>query len=156
MKTNLALAILALGGMLATCKGVPEALATPSIDQREQVWQEQNITAYRIEVLIVRSVWHAQSHRITVRNGQVESATATCVPAPTEAGKCKVEDFNAADYTVAGLFREAHAQTQSEFAAWVTITYDPIYGFPQQISYNHPEMIDEDWSWRVTAFEVLK
>ncbi len=156
MKTHLPLALFALVGLLAACEVAPEASVTPSVEQREQVWLEQNITAYRIEVLVIRSVWHAQSHQITIQNGQVESATASCVPAPTEAGKCEVEDFDAEDYTVAGLFRKAHAQAQSQYAAWATITYDPTYGFPQQISYNHPEMIDEDWSWRVTAFEVLK
>jgi len=156
MKAQLALALFALVGLLAAWDGVPRASATPSVDQREQAWLEQSITAYRIEVLVVRSVWHAQTHQITIQNGQVENATAVCIPAPTEAGKCEVEDFNAEDYTVAGLFREAHAQTQSQYAAWTTITYDPRYGFPQQISYNHPEMYDEDWTWRVTAFEVLK
>jgi hypothetical protein len=156
MKAYVTLALLALMGWLAACAGAPQASATPSVEQRERAWLDQKITAYRIEVLVVRSVWHAQSHRITVQAGRVESATATCIPAPTEAGKCKVEDFDAEDYTVAGLFRQAYAQTQSEYAAWTTTTFDPSYGFPQQISYNHPEMIDEDWAWRVTAFEVLK
>jgi hypothetical protein len=156
MKTLLALALFALVGSLTACDGAPGATATPSVEQWEQVWQEQAITAYRIEVLVVRSVWHAQTHQLTIQKGQVESATATCIPAPTEAGNCEVEDFNVDDYTVTGLFREAQAQTQSEYAAWVTITYDPTYGYPQQISYNHPEMYDEDWSWRVMAFEILK
>jgi hypothetical protein len=122
----------------------------------ERTWREQNIAAYRIEVMVVRSVWHAQSHQITIRNNRVESATASCIPAPTEAGKCQVEAFNAEDYTVPGLFLEARAQTQSQYAAWTKITYDPTYGFPRQITYNHPEAVDEDWTWRVTAFEVLQ
>lgn len=148
-KEYLILALIMLAGMLAGC-------APSIIGQREQAWREHNITAYRIEVLVIRSIWHAQSYQITVRGGQVESSTAVCIPAPMEAGKCKVEEFNADDYTVAGLFRKAQAETQSEYAAWVTITYDPNYGFPQQIAYNNPKVIDGDWSWRVTAFEVLK
>ena len=155
MKAHLTLTLFALAGWLAACNMTSSASATLTLDQKEKAWLKQNITSYRIEVLVVRSVWHAQSHQITVKNGQVETATATCIPAPTEAGKCEVEDFDAEDYTIAGLFREAQSHTQSEYAAWVTITYDPGYGFPQEISYNHPEMIDEDWSWRVTGFEVL-
>lgn len=142
--------------MLAACEATPAAFATPTIAQREQAWLQQEISAYQIEVLVVRSVWHAQSHLLIIQNGQVESATATCIPAPTEAGQCRVEDFAAEDYTVEGLFRQAEVHTQGKYAAWVTVTYDPSYGFPQQISYNHPEIIDEDWSWRVTSFEVLK
>jgi hypothetical protein len=155
MKAHLILALLTLAGSLA-CTLASRVSATRSLDQREQAWLEREIDDYRIEVLVVRSVWHAQSHRLTVRNGQVQEATADCIPAPTEAGTCEVEEFDPEEYTVAGLFREAQAQVQSEFAQWVSIAYDPGYGFPQQISYNHPDIIDEDWSWRVTAFEVLK
>ena len=90
MKTHWTLALFALIELVAACEGAPRVSATPSIDQREQAWLEQNITAYRIEVLVVRSVWHAQSHRITIQNGQVESATAACIPAPTEAGRCEM------------------------------------------------------------------
>ena len=150
------LVLVAAVGILVACDGEPRPPATPSVDPMEEAWLDQNITAYRIEVLVIRSIWHAQSHELTVRDGQVESATATCFPAPIEAGKCRVEDFDADDYTVAGLFRKAHAQAQSEYAAWVTIKHDASYGFPQQISYNHPDIVDEDWSWQVTAFEVLK
>jgi hypothetical protein len=155
MKANVILALLTLTVSLA-CTLASRVAATRSLDQREQAWLEQNISNYRIEVLVVRSVWHAQSHRLTVRNGQVQEATADCIPAPTEAGTCEVEEFDPEEYTVAGLFRRAQAQMQSEYAQWVTIAYDPSYGFPQQISYNHPDIIDEDWSWRVTDFEALK
>ncbi len=156
IRALLAPLLFALAGLLAACDAASSASATPTLDQREQAWLEQKITSYRIEVLVVRSVWHAQSHQITVRDGQIETATATCIPAPAEAGQCDVEDFDADDYTVAGLFRQAQTQSQSEYAPWVVITYDSRYGFPGHISYNHPDLLDEDWSWRVTAFEALK
>ena len=145
-----------LAGLIAACNAVQTASPTTVVDQMEQTWREHNIASYRIEVLVIRSVWHAQSYQITIRNNRVENATASCVPAPTEGGKCQVEAFNAEDYTVPALFAEAHAQTQSQQAAWTKITYDQTYGFPEQISYDNPDMIDEDWMWRVTAFEVLK
>jgi hypothetical protein len=38
----------------------------------------------------------------------------------------------------------------------LTITYDPTYGFPQHIAYDNPELVDEDWAWRVTALDALE
>ncbi len=136
--------------LLAGCR------ATRVVDQMEQAWLDQKITSYRIEVLVIHSIWHAQSHQITVRGNQVESATAACIAAPMEFGECQVKAFNAEDYTVAGLFREARSAAESREATPVKVTYDATYHFPQGISYDDPNMVDEDWSWRVTAFEVLK
>jgi hypothetical protein len=150
MKARLALAACILAILLTGCR------ATQIVDPMEQAWLDQKIASYRIEVLVIRSIWHAQSYQITVRDNQIESATASCIPAPIEAGKCKVETFNAEDYTVAGLFRKAHSTSESRQATPAKITYDATYHFPQQMSYNDPNMVDEDWSWRVTAFEVLE
>src|SRR5262245_45225604 len=88
--------------LVAACQIGPSASSTPTVADREQIWLNQHITAYRIEVMVVRSIWHAQSHQLVVRDNQVESATATCIPAPFEAGECQVEDFTADDYTVPG------------------------------------------------------
>ncbi len=149
MKAQLALAACMLATLLTGCR-------TTQVDQMEQAWQDHKIASYRIEVLVVNGIWHAQSHQITVRDNQVESATADCITAPMEFEKCQVKAFNAEDYTVAGLFKEARAQAESREATPAKITYDATYHFPQQISYDDPNMVDEDWSWRVTAFEVLK
>jgi hypothetical protein len=153
MKVYSLLVLFALAGLLAAC-GTLQSV-TPPIDAMERTWQGHNIAAYRIEVLVVRSVWHAQSHQLTVRGNQVEHATASCIPAPTEGGACQVEAFDAENYTVPGLFREARARTQSQYAASTKITYDPTHGFPSQIAYDDPDALDEDWTWRVTRFEVL-
>jgi Family of unknown function (DUF6174) len=145
-----------LACLIAACNIVQSTHSTPSLTQPEQLWLEQNIVSYQIEILVVQSVWHAQTHQITVRNNLVENATASCIPAPTEGGKCQVTTFNADEYTVPGLFAKVRAQTQGQQAAWTTISYDPDYGFPTQISYNDLNVVDEDWTWRVTTFEVLK
>jgi hypothetical protein len=142
--------------LLAACSVSPTTTPASPLDQSEQAWSRQNIASYRIEVLVVQSVWHAQSHQITVRNNQVVDTTASCIPAPTEAGKCEVKAFNAEDYVVPGLFARARKHTEGEQAQWTKVTYDPTYGFPRQISFDDPGVVDEDWTWRVTAFEVLE
>jgi len=150
MKARLALVGCILTVLIAGCR------ATQTVRQMERAWLDQEISSYRIEVRVINSIWHAQSHQITVRGNQIESATASCTPAPIEAGKCQVKAFNAEDYTVAGLFKKALSQAKSRQATPTKITYDSTYHFPQQISYDDPNAVDEDWGWVVTAFKVLK
>jgi hypothetical protein len=152
------LRIVVLACIIAGCFAACGPVQTPAaiLDRQEQVWRDQQIAAYRIEVLEVRSIWHAQTHRITVRNNQVENASASCIPAPIEAGTCEVEAFIAADYTIPGVFARARTLLNGPNAEWAKITYDPTYGFPATISYNHPDIVDEDWGWRISSFEVIK
>ena len=126
------------------------------MDQAELKWQQQLVASYRIEVLEVRSIWHAQTNKITIRNNQVVEYTGDCVPAPAEGGKCSIEAFDPDTYTVPGLFGKARTHSTEEKAKWMKITFDSTYGYPSQISYDNPDILDEDWSVRVTAFEVLK
>ena len=148
--------ILPLAWITAACSASRTSSAIEQLDQAEQKWTAQGITSYRIEVLVVSSVWHAQSHQITVQSNQVVDGQAGCIPAPMEPGVCEVRAYVAKDYMVPGLFALARSAIQSEQTAGVQITYDPSYGFPSQVSYNDPELVDEDWSWQVTAFEIIK
>ena len=147
--------LLCLIWICTACISGEQVELTAQIDEAEEKWQEQDIESYRIEVLSA-SIWHAQSHQITVRNGKVVEESASCIPAPTESGKCEVEPFNAEDYTVPGLFSLARSQAQIEQGQWTRITFDPTYGFPRQISFDNPKAVDEESTWRVKTFEVLK
>lgn len=142
-----------LSWIAASCNSNP---AKAELVEAEKTWTGENISSYQIEVLVVESIWHAQSHTIIVQENAVIESSARCIPAPTELGTCEVEAFSAEKYTVPGLFVQAQSQLESQYAQWLKITYDPIFGFPHQISFDNPDMIDEDWSWRVTAFEILK
>ena len=64
------------------------------IDEAEEKWLDQGIKSYRIEVLVVNSVWHAQSFTITVEDGKVIDRSASCIPAPTEFGECELRPFD--------------------------------------------------------------
>ena len=131
------------------------ACSASQIDQAEQQWTGQNITDYHIEVLVVESIWHAQTHQIMVQNNAVVEATASCIPAPMEAGECEVRAFTAEEYTIPGLFAQVRVHLKSQQAQWIEITYEPTYGFPSQITFDNPNLVDEDWTWRVTSFETL-
>lgn len=138
---------------LTACSAARGKLA--QLDQAEQQWREQKIEHYQLEVLVVRSIWHAQLHRITVDQGAVVDQTASCIPAPIEAGKCAVEPFNAEDFTIPQLFQLARAEMERDQGEWTKVEFDSTYGFPSHIGYNHPEIIDEDWGWQVKAFKIL-
>ena len=125
------------------------------LEQAESRWKQQGIASYRIEVSAFRSIHHAQFYHITVQDGVVVDQSASCTPAPLEFGKCKVEPFEAEAYTVPGLFAKASSLLEGDYKTWGKVSFDPTYGFPSQISYNHPNAVDEDWSWSVTSFEVL-
>ncbi|RME83446.1 MAG: hypothetical protein D6775_08055 [Caldilineae bacterium] len=120
----------------------------------EQRWRAQQVSDYRIEVLEVLSVWHAQYHLITVRDGEVADSEARCLPAPAEGGKCKVYDFDARDFTVPGLFAKAREALSAPTRRYVKVEYDTEWGFPRVISFRNPEVVDGDWLWRVTMFEA--
>jgi len=125
------------------------------IGEAELLWQKSNIESYEIVVLHVHSIWSAQSHRITVRHGQVVASRAECIPAPMQMGECELQTFKASDYTVEGLFARARELAARAGGEFTRLEFDAVYGFPNLIAYDHPEVVDEDNSLRVTEFEVL-
>ena len=150
---------------LSACNSSPNApTSTPSlqesllsqIDAAQTQWQAQEITSYRVKVLAVRGTWHAQSHQITVKDGQVVDESASCTPAPAEMGECEVEPFDAQDYTIPALFALAQSKVQAGQAQHIRLTFDPSFGFPNLLSSGDPEIIDGGEVWRVMAFEALE
>ena len=126
------------------------------LDFSQVKWAAQDITSYKIVVLAVNSIWHAQTIKVEVLNNQVIDHSATCIPAPTEPDSCEIQPYNAEDFTVSGLFAHAIDMTGKQDKKWVEIKFQTKYGYPEQISFDDPEILDEDSTWRVTSFEVVK
>jgi hypothetical protein len=147
--------LVCLLAVLASCRSVQELSLQEEVEQAEQRWAEQGVNDYRI-VVVTSSIWHMQVHHIVVRDGDVAESSATCEPAPVEMGKCEVRPFDAEDYTVPGLFARARWLAQSRDVQYGRIEFDATYSFPARMFFDHPEMIDEEWGWRVEAFEVLE
>jgi hypothetical protein len=144
--------LLFLGLLLIGCTPSPSR----QINQAESKWLAQDITHYRIAVLHVRSIWHAQTNVITVHDGEVVEITGTCIPAPFEAGKCTLEEIDPAEYLVPGLFETARRLIEHQPAEAVEISFDEAYGFPRAIEFDIPEVVDEDNYWEVKSFDVLE
>jgi len=144
--------LFALTLLLSACAASPLA----RLDQAEKQWRSAAPQSYTIAVLEVNSIWHAQTNRIEVVDGQVVGSSATCVRAPMETKACEIREFAPANYTVPGLFERARARLRGQEARYVEISYDPALGYPATISYDDPQAVDEEWGLRVTEFEVVK
>jgi hypothetical protein len=141
---------------VATCTvpGPSEPLA--QITSQKQHWDALNIQRYRISVLKVESIWHAQTNTITVQDGQVTDQSATCTPAPFEGRSCEVREFDPNEFTVPGLFDVALKYAPESARNQLRVTFDDKYHYPTTISRDEAEVTDDDVVWRVTSFEILR
>ena len=136
------------------------APAVADLDRAEGQWQAQGITNYRISVEEV-SLWHMQVNHITIADGAVVEAHATCnAVAPLDfkardSGACATVPFEAEQFTVDALFAKARSLATEPVpdVTW-SVTFDPAHGFPQTLGSSHQRATDSGWTWRVVAFEV--
>ncbi len=140
---------------LVGCNGNHADSSTEVLQKNLEKWQEMKIQDYRIEVMVVNSIWHAQKNALTVINGSPVDAESTCSPAPMEFGECVIQTFDLHDFEVEGLFSKAQEVLKSDGAADIEVKYDPDYSFPVEISYDAPAIVDDDWSWRVISFTQI-
>lgn len=121
----------------------------------EELWYSQEITHYYIKVRHVQSIWHLQTYSMEVSTDLI-THSASCIPAPVENGTCEVEEaYDPENFTIEGLFKTARRLLNGENVKWTKVEYDPDYGFPIGIRYDHPDILDEDSTWTVLEFETL-
>jgi hypothetical protein len=125
------------------------------ITSAENTWLSLGINDYMIEVTAV-DVWNFQTHKIQVQNGDVLTASASCLPSPKVGEDCEVQPFEAIHYTVQGLFRYARTEARRDGGVYTEIEFDPTYGFPMKIRYDNPQMVDEEFTLLVIVFEPLE
>jgi hypothetical protein len=150
----LALAACNAGALNLTTADIPSTpapLNAELLDLAEAQWLKSNVREYAIQVQTV-SLWHVQTHELVVKDGEVTSSSAACITAPLEFGReCTVEAFEAADFTVPGLFAKARTLVGEK---WARAAFDSSYYYPSSIGFNNPEIYDEEWGWRVVTFEA--
>lgn len=136
-----------------TVPGPSEPIA--QITAQQQLWRAQNVRRYRISVLKVQAIFHAQTNTITVEDARVTDQSATCFPAPFEGRECKVQPFDADEFTVDGLFETALAAAPESAKYQLRVDFDERYHFPKFISRDQKELMDDETVWRVVAFQPL-
>jgi hypothetical protein len=147
----LLLAVLPLDG----CSLPGQAPWTGHLEAAAGRWQARQVRAYRISVLKVQSIFHAQTNTVAVEDNRIAQQSAFCTPAPFEGRECQVQPFDANEFTVDGLFATARTLAQSKSSAALKITFDEQYHYPAVISIDTPEIVDDETLWRVVAFQLL-
>jgi hypothetical protein len=116
------------------------------IERAERRWKNKQIRSYRIRVRVL-GFWNDQSYTVVVQAGKVVDSSTTCEPVDASE-PCQVYGFDPKGFTVPGLFAVAR-----EKASLSKMTFDPYYGFPSTISYNHTGIADEEEEWTVLEFQ---
>ncbi len=135
----------------SACTTTPKSLITSG----QKIWEETGINSYQISVQVIQNIWHLQIYNLTIENGLVIDSNTSCIPAPYEGRECTIKSFDPDEFTISALFSMAEHQINCQSSKWLKITYDPDYGFPNLISFNDPESLDEDWSYQVISFTKL-
>lgn len=162
--------VIALGLVLLSCGGQNQTLKE-QIENEETAWTGLGISSYRIKT-VESSIWHQVELSIIVNDGAVESAQPTCGRAPmddNETTNCKnkILNLDVNEYTLEGLFKRLKTSEQdfernygnAAGVAWyecLSVSFDEQYHFPIFISFNHPQVADEEYTITVSDFEVIE
>jgi hypothetical protein len=153
---HLQVVITLLFASLVACAVPGPSEPAAQITLRQQQWNAQDIRNYRISVLKVQSIWHAQTNTLTVADGNIIDQSAVCTPAPFEGRSCTVQAFDPEEFTVPGLFATALKYAPESAKHQLRVTFDEKLHYPTTISRDDPNATDDDTLWRVTSFEILR
>lgn len=121
----------------------------------EQQWHASDIASYRITVLEVRSIWSAQRMTVTVTDGHVSDIKSMCIPAPAQGRACTIKPVEPSNYLVPMLLEQARELLAERRPEHIQLVFDPILGYPTNIGFNDPQILDEDYGLKVEGFERL-
>lgn len=143
------LVILAL--TLSACSLMPAS----EFNQNLARWNEADISHYKYDLVIGCFCPFFQDMPLTieVKDGVVVSITRV------DGTALDASDMNYQYYvpyaTIDSLFTELKSEIAE--ADEVTVTYDPLYGFPVDVAIDRIKLaVDDELSLQVTNFEVLK
>jgi hypothetical protein len=127
------------------------------IDREQNKWEALGIANYHIKIHFFENFANGiETQRdVTVKNGRV--VNSSCL-----SDKCPA--FVLADiYTIDDLFSVARGSTLASIGMFDDyndciqgIEFDETYGFPKSMRIDCPRAIDEEHSFQVISFEVLK
>lgn len=138
--------------MLAACSVIPVS----ELDQNLDKWQNANISHYRYSLSLgcFCAFRNTMPLTIEVRNGEVISIT------DVKGALISVDDPNYEFFqqyaTIERLFSALQADLAGE-ADEVTVTYEPLYGFPVEIAIDRiKQAVDDELYIQVSHFEALQ
>ncbi len=138
--------------LLAACSSVPQS----EFEQNLAIWQDADISHYKYDLWIGCFCVFRDEIPLTieVQDGEVVSITKAT------GGLVDETDPNHELFmkyaTLDRLFASLEEDTASG-AEQITVSYDPLYGFPVEAYIDHSQQIaDDELSLQVSNFEVLE
>jgi len=144
------LTLLLLVLILAAC-----STGGSELSQNQSKWQDANITHYRFELTVGCFCPFRSKMPLTVevQNGEVVSMVDVNGETISEADP--MNEFIVQYATIDRLFSELESDHIQE-ADKLTVTYDPTYGFPSEVSIDFIELaMDDELYLSASAFEPL-
>lgn len=169
-KTLLLIAILLLN--VYSCRLSKSALdreLQDRITNEEEQWKALGISHYQMKVT-ESSAWYQIISTMAVKDGIAISVELSCGQAvfDPDGSHCNeiISNTDANGYTIEGLFNSLNnsASSFNDFGNtgdvyWhecLFVTFDEKYHFPKQFSFDHPDVMDEQYSIVVSEFEVIE
>ncbi|MEK6752514.1 MAG: DUF6174 domain-containing protein [Chloroflexota bacterium] len=130
--------------------------AGTDFDRNLSKWEDANIIHYRYTLFISCFCVFSDEMPLTieVKDGEVVSMTRSdgTAVAPTDNFYELYQPYSTMDR----LFLKLEADLTGE-ADNLAVTYDPVYGFPSNVSIDYiTEAIDDEISYQISNFEALK
>ena len=114
--------------------------------RNQQKWADANISHYRFNYSVGCFCADSPGYTIEVQDGVVVSVTHSDGSAITG---------QTPSVTIDGLFSTLQPDARKAVDE-ITVTYDPIYGFPATIFVNaYKNIYDDEYTYYVSRFEVL-
>jgi hypothetical protein len=125
------------------------------LSRNQEKWEDANITHYRFELNIGCFCAFRSQMPLTVEVQDGEVVSITDVNGEAISATDPMNEFIQKYATIDRIFSELNSDSVQE-ADKVTVTYDPTYGFPSEISIDFIELAADDELYiSVSAFEPL-
>lgn len=146
------LILLFLALVLAACSAVPAS----EFDQNLAKWQSMDVSHYKytLSIICFCAFWDQMPLTIEVKDDEIVSITNVNgeVIDPSNMNYQYFEEYA----TIDRIFEALKADIEGE-ADEVTVSYEPLYGFPVEVSIDRiKEAIDDEVSLQIENFETLQ
>ena len=126
------------------------------IENAQQLWRGLNIHDYRLTVQLY-TAWSAPRYEMSFRNGRLTTGWASERWPNGRSMRYEMDITEGEALKVDGLLDRARAEVlRARVPTNVTIRFDPRYGYPEKTSSDDPAMFDDEATYEVTAFSILK
>jgi len=144
--------LMLLAVVLAACSGIGQG---DELSQNRKKWRDVNITHYRFQLTVgcFCPVAGQNPFTVEVQNGEIISMVDT--NGDEVSAEDPMNDFVFQYATIDRLFSKLDSDSVRD-ADKLTVTYDPTYGFPSDISIDFIELaMDDELYLSASAFEPL-